>query len=249
MHVENHKAVAQAGELSLQPAHFSRVKDRGYREGGSRSFFQGKAMASTSQVASRLPLAQDWKDTLEEILPRQGEWSEREYLVLTDHRTRLIEFTDGFLEVLPRPTDKHQAILGLLYLAFFNFIEPRGGKVRFSPLRLRIRPGKFREPDLLLLRSAADSRRQDRFWLGADLALEVVSEDKPERDLVEKRGDYAEGRVPEYWIVNPQTETITVLRLANESYEESGVYRRGQKAAAAVLAGFTVDVAAVFDVD
>ena len=34
-----------------------------------------------------------------------------------------------------------------------------------------------------------------------------------ERDLVDKRGDYAEGRVPEYWIVNPQTETITVLRL------------------------------------
>ena len=65
-----------------------------------------------------------------------------------------------------------------------------------------------------MLVSAADPRRGNRFWLGADLALEVVSADKPERDLVEKRGDYAEGRVPEYWIVNPQTETITVLRFA-----------------------------------
>jgi hypothetical protein len=37
--------------------------------------------------------------------------------------------------------------------------------------------GKFREPDLLLLLSAADKRRQNRFWLGADLALEVVSEE------------------------------------------------------------------------
>ena len=48
-------------------------------------------------------------------------------------------------------------------------------------------------PIFFLLLSAADSRRQNQFWVGADLALEVVSEEKPERDLVDKRGDYAEG--------------------------------------------------------
>jgi len=54
-------------------------------------------------------------------------------------------------------------------------------------LRLRIRPRKLREPDLLLLLSASDPRRQNRFWDGADLVVEVASEDKPERDLVDKR--------------------------------------------------------------
>jgi Uma2 family endonuclease len=116
-------------------------------------------------------------------------------------------------------------------------------------LRLRIRSGKFREPDLLLLRRAGDSRRQNRFWLGADLALEVVSEEKPERDLVEKRGDYAEGRVPEYWIVNPQSQTITVLALSGEAYVEAGVYGRGQTAASVSLPDFSVAVSAVFDAD
>jgi Uma2 family endonuclease len=120
---------------------------------------------------------------------------------------------------------------------------------RASPLRLQIRPGKFREPDLLLLLSAADPRRQNRLCLGADLALEVVSEEKPERDLVDKRGDYAEGRVPEYWIVNPQAETITVLRLRANAYEETGTYRRGESAVSTILAGFSVTVAAVFDAD
>jgi len=211
------------------------------------ALFQGEAMASATQPTTELPSAQEWKDLLEQILPPQGEWSEEEYLVLTDHRNRLVEFTDGFLEILPMPTDKHQGILGFLYLAFLGFIDPRGGKVRFSPLRLRIRPGKFREPDLLL--SAADPRRQNRFWLGADLALEVVSEEKPERDLVDKRGDYAEGRVPEYWIVNPQTETITVLRLRGDAYEEAGIYRRGESAASMLLPDFSLAVAAVFDAD
>ena len=206
-------------------------------------------MASVTTLTTTLPSPQEWKDLLEEILPPQGNWSDEEYLVLTEHRNRLVEFTDGFLEVLPMPTDKHQGILGFLFLAFCGFTEPRGGKVHFAPLRLRIRPGKFREPDLLLLLSAADPRRQNQFWLGADLALEVVSEEKPERDLVEKRGDYAEGRVPEYWIVNPQTETITVLRLRGDAYEEAGIYRRGESAVSVLLPDFSVAVAAVFDTD
>src|ERR1700724_1274637 len=196
-------------------------------------------MASATQPTTDLPSPEEWKDMLEEILPRQGQWSEAEYLVLTDHRNRLVEFTDGFLEVLPMPTDNHQMLLKFLFLAFFNFFETRGGNVLFAPLRLRIRPGKFREPDLLLLLLATDSRRQNRFWEGADVALEIVSEGKPERDLVDKRSDYAEARVPEYWIVNPQTETITVLRLHGDACEEAEIYRRGELAKSVLRSEFS----------
>ncbi len=204
-------------------------------------------MAAGHEIPTTVLSPQDWKDLLEELLPPQGNWSEEEYLILTDHRIRLVEFTDGLLEALPVPTDKHQSVLQFLFLAFHGVVESGGGTVQFAPLRLRIRPGKFREPDLLLLLSAADPRRQNRFWLGADLALEVVSEEKPERDLIQKRGDYAEGGVPEYWIVNPQTETITVLRLRGDVYEEAGIYRRGESARSVLLAGFAVNASAVFD--
>lgn len=190
-----------------------------------------------------------WRNLLADIMPSQGAWTEEQYLLFTDHTNRLVEFTDGRIEPLPMPTDKHQAILGLLFKAFDRFLEPRGGKVRFSGLRLKVRDGKFREPDLLLVLSADDPRRQNRFWTGADLALEVVSRDKPQRDLVDKRGDYAEGGVPEYWIVNPEEETITVLRLEGGAYTEAGVRRRGESAVSVLLAGFAIDVGAVFDAD
>jgi len=206
-------------------------------------------MATAPNLATDLSSSAEWKDLLEDILPPQGEWSEEQYLVLTDHTNRPVEFTDGYLEVFPMPTDQHQAILQFLFLAFFQFMQPRGGKVRFAPLRLRIRPGKFREPDLLLLLVAQDPRRQNRFWIGADLALEIVSPDKPERDLVQKRTDYAEARVPEYWIVNPQTETITVLRLREDTYEEAGQFRRGETAVSVLMPDFSVVVDGVFDAD
>lgn len=181
--------------------------------------------------------------------PRQGRWSEEDYLWLSDHTSALIEFTDGSIEVLPMPTDRHQSILLFLYRLFFTAVELPGGKVLIAPLRLRIRSGKYREPDLLLVRSARDGRRQDRFWIGADLVLEVVSHDKPERDLIEKRYDYAEGGIAEYWIVNPLDETITVLRLADGDYVEHGTFGRGAQATSALIPGFNVSVDEVFDTE
>ena len=74
-----------------------------------------------------------------------------------------------------------------------------------------IADGTFREPDLLLVRAAADSRRGNRFWTGADLVVEIVSPDQPERDIVQKRRDYAGAEIPEYWIVDPRAAEVTVL--------------------------------------
>lgn len=184
-----------------------------------------------------------------ELLPAQGQWSEETYLWLTDHTSRLIEFTDGYLEVLPMPTDEHQTIVLLLYELLVALVRPRGGKVLVAPLRLKVRDDTYREPDIVLLRSAQDPRRQNRFWLGADLVVEVVSPDKPERDLVDKRGEYAAAQIPEYWIVNPQNETITVLSLEGSRYVEHGMFRRGATATSVLLEGCSVVVDAVFDAE
>ena len=184
------------------------------------------------------------------LFPAQGEWSEGDYLWLTDHTRYLVEFTDGHIEVLPMPTDAHQRIVLFLYRALYAFVAARGlGIVLVAPLRLRVRPGRYREPDLLLLLSTDDPRRSNRYWTGADLVVEVVSPDDPKRDLVRKRREYARAGIPEYWIVNPATEQILVLRLAGTAYGEHSVFTRGTQATSALLEGFTVAVAAVLDAE
>ena len=180
-------------------------------------------------------------------LPPQGAWSDDAYLWLTDHSRRLIEFTDGSLEELPWPTSTHQAVLLFLYSVFHAYLRERGGVVIVAPLRMRIRDGKFREPDLLLLRSRHDPRYADRYWLGADLVAEVVSADDPDRDFVHKRADYADAGVPEYWIVDPRDETVLVLGLAGGVYREIGRYGRDDIVASPSLEGLVVEVAALFD--
>jgi Uma2 family endonuclease len=189
------------------------------------------------------------RDVVFESLPPQGRWSELEYLWLSEHSSRLIEFTDGYIEVLPMPTDKHQGISGLFYTEFRAFLAPLGGVVRHSPLRLRLRLGKYREPDLLLLLDRNDPRRTDGSWYGADLVLEIIGLDNPDRDLVAKRRDCTDVGIPEYWIVNPFTETIAVLRLEAGGYVEHGVFARGERATSMILPGFAVEVGAVFDAE
>jgi Uma2 family endonuclease len=176
----------------------------------------------------------------------QGLWTEAQYLKISDQTNHLIEFTDGVIEVLPMPTSEHQRIVAFLYRTLYALLQTSGAIVLFAPLRVQIRPGKFRVPDLVVLLDEADSRNQDAFWLGADLVVEIVSPDQPQRDLENKPLDYTEAAIPEYWIVNPLDRTISVLTLTGEDYAVHGVFQDDDQATSALLPGFVVSVRSVF---
>ena len=181
------------------------------------------------------------------LFPAQGEWDDGDYLGLTTNR--LVELTDGRLELLPMPTEYHQEIVIALLLRIQAFAEARGlGKASIAPLRMRVRRGKFREPDVLFMKSENSGRRQGKFWDRADLVVEVVSEDDPQRDWEKKRTDYAEAGIPEYWIADPRDKTLTILTLdpGATEYREAGRYAEGKTARSVLLDGLTIDVAAAF---
>ncbi len=184
-----------------------------------------------------------------DLMPLQGLWTEAQYLCITDQTNHLIEFTEGYVEVLPMPTRKHQAISRFLFLAFLTFVQRLGGTVFYAPLRVRVAPDRFREPDLVLLLDVNDPRNQNAYWLGADLVVEIVSPNHVERDTVLKRGDYAAAGIPEYWIVHPEEATITVLQLEDGAYVTHGIFRRGATATSRLLAGFSVSVDEVCDAE
>jgi Uma2 family endonuclease len=181
------------------------------------------------------------------LLPEQGAWSERDYLWLTDHITRPVEYVDGHIEVLPTPTDHHQAILQYLLYAWHALLVQIGGVVRCAPLRLRLANGHYREPDLLILRSAQDRRRANAWWEGADLVVEIVSPDDPDRDYITKRREYEQTGIGEYWIVDAERETITILRLQEQRYMEHAVVGRGAVATSVSFPDYAVAVDAVLD--
>ena len=180
-----------------------------------------------------------------QLFPDQGHWSEEEYLALTTNH--LVEYANGRLEFLPMPTQSHQFLVLYLYHALFTFLAQNPvGTVLLAPLRVRLWAGKHREPDVVFMLAVHEERRGEQYWDGADLVMEVISPDDRRRDLVTKRHEYAQAGIPEYWVVDPQAQQITVLALAGKRYAEHGVFGLGETAVSRLLPGFAVEITAVF---
>ena len=183
------------------------------------------------------------------LFPNQGEWSEDEYLDLTRDTNHFVELVDGNIEVLTMPTMTHQLIVGFLSRLLSDFVSSRDlGVVVFGPLRIRLRARNIREPDIVFMSKENSDRAADELWQGADLVIEVVSKDDKSRrrNLKEKRKAYAEAGIPEYWIVDPQEQRITVLTLSVKGYSVHGEWTGPQFATSALLKGFKVQVDKVF---
>jgi Uma2 family endonuclease len=180
-----------------------------------------------------------------DLFPAQGDWTEEEYLALDTNR--LIELSDGKLEVLPMPSDFHQLIIGRLAVALFAFVTAkRLGQVRFAPLRVRLGSGKFREPDLMFVAAAHDDRRGEQYWQPPDLAVEVISPDDPRRDRVVKRREYAQAGIREYWLIDPAAATVEVQVLHGQGYKLARTLKAGDELTSAQLPGFVLAVAELF---
>jgi Uma2 family endonuclease len=185
------------------------------------------------------------------LFPEQGSWTEEAYLALTDGTNRKVEFTDGRLEFLPMPTELHQALVGFLYHALLSFVTASGqGLVPFPPLRVRVHPGRIREPDVLFLRKENYHLRTNRVWNGADLVMEVVSADPKDRqrDYEEKLADYAAAGISEYWIIDADRKLVSIFSLAGGQYSLSSECDPSATAKSIALPGFAVEVAALFQV-
>lgn len=179
------------------------------------------------------------------LFPEQGNWSEEEYFALPTNR--LVEFSQGILEVLPLPTQAHQRTVAYLHTVLHTYARHnRPGTVLVAPMRVQLWPGKFREPDILFMLAKHEARRGEQFWQGADLVMEVVSPDDRLRDTETKRREYAQAGIPEYWIVDPTEQQITVLALVDGAYVAHGEFGPGDWAGSRLLEGFVVEVTAVF---
>jgi Uma2 family endonuclease len=176
----------------------------------------------------------------------QGEWTEADYLSLPTNW--LVELSDGCLEFLPTPTKIHQRLLSFLLFVIKTYLDAHPiGEILPAPLPVRLWPGKMREPDLVLsLFTRKDAF--SKFAEGMDLAVEILSEGKKnrDRDLVKKRAEYAKAGVKEYWIVDPEEGRVTVLTLDGSRYRVHGEFGPGARATSVLLPGFSVAVSDVF---
>lgn len=207
------------------------------------------AIAENADLLERPPRSQRGEPVWEVAYcyPRQGDWSEADFLEFETTNSPA-ELVDGCLEFLPMPTRTHQRLLRYLIGWLQSAVKLNSvGEVLFAPCPIRLAPGHLREPDLFVAKPSDSDEppaASDVSWV-----LEIVSPGQPnrDRDLIDKRRDYAKAQIPEYWIVDPVEETVTVLSLDAETYRVHGQFQRGSTATSPLLPELQINVAELFD--
>jgi len=183
-----------------------------------------KTPVVSADIQGLLPPATPEVDALRQRLldvlftPTRLRMSYEEFLEWADEDT-LAEWVNGEVIMTSPASNKHQDIARFLTVTLSIYTETHDlGVIRPAPFQMKLENG--REPDLIFVAKAHLGRLKKTYLDGpADLAVEIVSPESVGRDRGEKFYEYAHGGVPEYWLIDPQTEQVEFYRLAGDRYE------------------------------
>ncbi len=105
-----------------------------------------------------------------------------------------------------------------------------------------------RHPDLSIFLTKPKGRDDSKLWRRwlPELVIEVVSERSVDRDYVDKRQEYYDLGIKEYWIVDAQREHVIVLRRGKADWTEKRIGRDGA-ITTKLLPGFELPFKAILD--
>jgi Uma2 family endonuclease len=124
-----------------------------------------------------------------------------------EHEGGLAEWVEGKVIIHDMPKQEHQRCVAFLDRLLGLFVRLfHLGTVYIAPYPMRMHPGgNAREPDVLFVAAQHQHRLTRTELVGpADLVIEVVSDESVHRDRSHKFGEYAQGGVREYWILDPR---------------------------------------------
>jgi Uma2 family endonuclease len=141
------------------------------------------------------------------------------------------EILDGELVVSPSPATRHQHVSGQVIRALMREIQDTGRGLAFhAPLDVVLSRTRVVIPDHVAVRADRLAIVERRGIFGPpDLVTEILSPANRRYDRSRKRRLYANAGIPEYWILDPDANTIEQLVLGEGAYVLDGVYEPGDR--------------------
>ncbi len=158
------------------------------------------------------------------------------------------ELLDGDLVVTPAPGEAHQRASRNLTMHLAQWAELAGtGHVYAAPFDVVLSDTDVVQPDLLFVSNEREHIITKENVQGApDLVVEILSLSTAERDQTFKRSLYAKHGVKEYWLVDTDAKTVTVLLKDPQGFTEVCVCGAGQTQDSLTLKGFTINPDEIF---
>ena len=170
-----------------------------------------------------------------------------QYCVLPDDGKQY-EVIDGELFVTPAPTPRHQEILGELLFRLHTHVEANSlGKVYPGRVDIVFDQHTVVQPDVLFISNARLGIVKEEAIEGApDLVVEVLLPSTFYKDLRPKMTAYSQFGVQEYWIVDPEKQTIELHTRAGEGLQLARSFSSDDTFESPLLPGFRLAVRSIF---
>lgn len=186
-----------------------------------------------------------------EALPPDHKLTYEDYARLPDDGKRY-QVVDGVLHVSSAPREKHQRVLMNLAWLLMDLVKEAGlGRVYCAPFDFLLGKHDIVQPDLVFLSNENLEILTELNAQGApDLAIEILSPSTRRLDEILKRRLYERVGVREYWMIDPELETLRILRPdAGGRFEvaEELIAEYGATLASPLLPGLAVDLARLFE--
>jgi Uma2 family endonuclease len=155
------------------------------------------------------------------------------------------ELLNGELVKKSSPTPRHQLIVVRLIIALTRHNETAqiGGVVLTAPVDVFVDDENVPQPDVLYISEARREIITSDGVMGApDLVMEVISPSSVDRDRNLKRRLYQRLGAQEYWILDPNNQTIEVFTLTSDGYDIYSFAAERGSVESSVLQGFSVNV-------
>jgi Uma2 family endonuclease len=156
-----------------------------------------------------------------------------------------VEILANELLIMPSPSQKHQEIVGELYVAMRTFSKKNKlGKVILSPFDMVFDENTVQTPDIFYVSISRQEILDGKRALGdPDLVVEVWSEGNKKREREEKRALYEQKGVTEFWAIYPKKEKITVEVLNEQGkYQVYSEAKKSGEIHSKILEGFSINV-------
>ena len=154
----------------------------------------------------------------------------------------------GELVMTPSPTPFHQSIvLNLASALNPAVVQRRLGKLFVAPLDVYLSDEDVYQPDLIFVRAEhAAGVRKDKLCVVPDLVVEVLSPSNAYLDFTRKKEMYCASGVSEYWIIDPEAETVEIMTKHGTLYQTERLLRAPASIESAMFPGFQMAVAELF---
>ncbi|MCA9458433.1 MAG: Uma2 family endonuclease [Nitrospira sp.] len=161
------------------------------------------------------------------------------------------ELIDGEHYVTPAPLTKHQRISMNLAAALHHHCQQaKAGQVFSAPTDVIFTETDVVQPDLLyIVKEQEHIITRENIQGAPDLIVEILSNSTRRRDERLKRNLYEQHGVKEYWIIDPELDSVKLYRLQDGRYSAPQELSTEQSQAALttpLLQGFSLSLHEVF---